>query len=620
MKGRNALLLAAVVLVLAAAGLYHQAPGSEFIWDDVQLFDKWLPYLVDVRGAFFPSEDVPEFGLHYFRPIVNLSYMLDESIVEAFWSDDRRDEGRRYVYHASGVIYFALDTLLVFLLALQLGRTFPAGAPLGAVGAVAAGLLFAAHPVHVESVVWIVARTDVLCGVFFLASLILYLEYLQTARTIALSLSLVLVGGALFVKESGCALLVLLPLADLLVRSRPAGMEARGASRGTEERDQGTVSSRAVAARAMLTRWTILALLALGYFLARAHAMRTRGSLGVALSGFDPRDLFGAVGWYLGKSIWPFPLSAFVPSIPGGFAVVAGILAPLLWLLWCCATVFGRKWPGARRELYAGAIFFASLAPALTVALFKISEAPVAERYLFLPSVGICLLGAFVLERMGDRIPSPARFRRAAPIIAALVLALFGGRAVLQRSAVWRNNLAFWTDTSLRAPAEALPHLNLGIEYDRIGRAGDAMREFKRAADAYKDREGQAKAFNGLGALYVKMGRCDEAIVNFQAALARFPRYPEAHYNWSMCEMLRIPRARSAADRARAISEGFAHVQEALRLNPRYGKARLAYGRLLGVTGRIAEAEAVLRQVMRLHPGSDEAVAAKQILAYQGKR
>src|SRR5262249_30687499 len=137
------------------------------------------------------------------------------------------------------------------------------------------------------------------------------------------------------------------------------------------------------------------------------------------------------------------------------------------------ATALG-TWAWRRKEclgLALGALFFTTLAPSLAIAIWRISETPVAERYLYLPTIGLCLLVPYVFGRMIENLRERPAARRAAVAgsLAAGAL-LFGSFALasIERNETWKDNLSLWTDTVAKAPNQGLPHLHLGLAYDRL--------------------------------------------------------------------------------------------------------------------------------------------------------
>jgi tetratricopeptide (TPR) repeat protein len=448
-----------------------------------------------------------------------------------------------------------------------------------------------------------------------LASLLAFGWLKREGGWIPFALSMLFAFGAMLAKETGVVLLALIPAFDLAFPdgSRGAGGpegSATRAERRRRQRERQAASSQRGANVPVALRWGAILAVTLVYFLLRSDAVGERTLRAVA----EPwTGLFGAVTWYAGKLIWPPPQSAFVHAVPTGAAVwagaliVAGAAVAVIWL-WRRA--------GWRAEAIALLILGGTLAPSLMIAAFRISETPLAERYGYIPSAGLCLLLAALALRAVERLPGGwARGLRAALAPAlAVVIAVPGALATWERSGVWRNDLAFWTDTVARAPEQGLPHLHLGMTYADRGRMEEAERAYRKALETYDDAEGRSKAYNNLGALYMREGRLQEAADALRGALREVPDYPTAYYNLGIIEMNLARRDGSRSARAEHLRAARRNLSRALELNPRYVKAHLAYGRLMLSQGRAEEGVRHLRRVVQLAPSSAQAARARELL------
>ena len=609
--------IALALLVLAAAiGTYLPSTSNDFVWDDPIVFKRQLPYFDSFRNVFFPPKSIPQFGQHYYRPLIVVSYQLDEWAARTFWPPGEREEARRFVYHASCVAWHGLATLVVFLLGLVLGEASRLPDRVRASAAAAGALLFAVHPIHVESVSWMAGRSDVIAGVFFLGALALYVRHRRTGQTVPFVLSLVLAFAGMLAKETGTGLVLLVPFVDLLVRpGTRAGDDAASLTRA--ERRRRARERRAPATPRELPawlRWAAFAAVLAAYLLLRRAALAGMGGSRPPVSaGSLPGRFLGAVGWYVVKFLWPPPQSAFVSTVPGGGYAALGFVAlalagALAWVAWR-----KRVFPG---ETLAGVLFFAALAPSLAIAVLRISETPLAERYLYIPSAGGCLLAGFLLARgaaaFGDRVPALAV--RLAPVVLAVLLAAPMARATLARERAWHDDLAFWTDTVAKAPEEGLPHLHLGLTYARMGYDDRALEEYEKAFARYDDAEGRSKALNNMATVFMGRGEFDRARESLERALREVPRYPTAFYNRGICEINLAREAKDPRARAEHLRRALRDLREALRLNPRYVKAHLQYGKMLVRLGKHEEGIRHLREAARLAPTSRAGREARALL------
>nr|MCU0230161.1 tetratricopeptide repeat protein [Acidobacteriota bacterium] len=543
MKPSVVLALVALTLALVAVAVFWGARDNEFVWDDPIVFQQQLPYFDSFSNVFFPPKGIPQFGQSYYRPLIIVTYQLDEKIAASFWPLEKREQARRIVYHTTPVLWHAAATVLVFLLGIVLTRLTGSGGPgppglpagwAGLSGSAAAALLFAVHPIHTESVAWMAGRSDVVCAVFFLAAVLFYLLHRATLKLAWLLAAAVAALAAMMSKETGVGLLLLVPLIDRLtepgaglggaepIRSRAERrLEQRAATKsakGGKRAGGGAGAAAPSVGPGWALRWGLFAAVGAFYFLVRNSALASSPNPFSTKGGGGPEALPAALGWYLQKLIWPPPQSAFVADMPGWPGILAGLVAGVgsAYLLW----LWSRK-PGWGREGIALGLFYAALAPSMAIALFSISETPLAERYLYIPSAGALLLFGFLLERAAGRLlpaTKPALQQGLVAAVAVLV-ALPAAAATVKRAEVWQSDLAFWQDAVVKSPKQGIPHLHLGIAYATQGKTEAAVEEYKLALQYYDDREGRAKAHNNLGSAYLRLERYSEAIEHFKGAL-----------------------------------------------------------------------------------------------------
>jgi tetratricopeptide (TPR) repeat protein len=183
-----------------------------------------------------------------------------------------------------------------------------------------------------------------------------------------------------------------------------------------------------------------------------------------------------------------------------------------------------------------------TLAPSLAI-VWKIPAAPVAERYLYLPSVGFCLLAGYATARA---YITGAALRSAALAIVALALGS-GALATVQRNAVWRTNLSLWEDTAAKNTTDGLPMRSLATAHQQLGDAAKATEYFQVALQRRNDQNGLFTIYNNLGSLAMVAQHLDEAEANYQRALAVNPNAPECLFNLGLIELTRTTGAAATA-------------------------------------------------------------------------
>jgi tetratricopeptide (TPR) repeat protein len=501
----------APALIVAAAAFAVYAPTLAFslVWDDPMLVDlvsstyrtSGLAGLLAAEFTLIPGE-----SLGYYRPLVLLSLWIDSLAAPHFAA----------IYHFTNVLAHATTSVLVFyLLTLRVGP----GAP-----ALLSALLFALHPVHVESVAFVSARTDLLASLFAVVSAIAW----QRGRSLAGSCRWWILGGAAFgaaalAKEVAFALPGVLLAWDFLESLRGDAKKL-----GWWERNRGWIISWGLAAAAVLTlRWL------------------WAGVGIVNLPRGDLAELAGVWATYLRLLVLPWPLKPYYLS--GQVAPdAAGVAAAILLALGCLATSGGRGWA-------ALAWVVAFLAP--VSAGLHFGEAVLSERYLYLPSVGLSLLVGEVLARAGNR----ATGRWGMNLAAVGVLCLAASATVVQ-SRIWRDDRTLMDELVRAAPGSFVAHNNVAVALLRQGRYKEAIPHLQEVLRINPD---HVRAHFNLGIAALQRGDLRGAVPHFEAGLRRQPNDAAAR-NYLGKTLLALGRRREAAR----------EFAEAVRLRPDFEEAR----------------------------------------------
>jgi tetratricopeptide (TPR) repeat protein len=161
-----------------------------------------------------------------------------------------------------------------------------------------------------------------------------------------------------------------------------------------------------------------------------------------------------------------------------------------------------------------------TLAPSLAI-LWKIPDAPVAERYLYLPSVGLCLLAGDLVARLWAAVPARAARLGIGAAIAALLLAAAIG--TVRRNPVWHDDVALWEDTEPKSQVSGMAARSVGTAYQQASRAADARAAFERALGRRNSRRGLQTVYNNLGTLAMYDGDYAAAQRYYESALASNP-------------------------------------------------------------------------------------------------
>ncbi len=544
-------------VAVIAALVYLPALRNGFIWDDPLVLEQ-LRAIHGWRDLVFPPNAIPRY---YFRPLIFLSFLFDRAL----------GGETALAFHCSVVALHALNTALVWWLGVRLFAA-PAAAALAA-------LVFAVHPIHVESVAWIAGRSDVIAAAFLLASAIL-LTYVRPSWTAAVAVMAYFL--ALLSKEAALGGLLVLPLIDFVLAHRP--------------------------------RWRIdaaLLLVTVIYLLAR------RLALGAAITGFATtaptesllRNLLAAVGFYVSKLVLPIGLSAYVPEVPGGWILLAlGVVA-----LFALAAIGTLAWRHNERRLAFLVLWFVcTLAPALVVIVRMSAQAPLADRYLYLPSVGACLL-LTPLAAPGGRWRTPMW-------VATITIGSAFAVMTIARSRVWADDLLFWQDIAAKAPTYALGHRELAQIYLRRDQIAEADAALQLALQGTSDRDGRVMTLNNAATLYLRQQRLDDAERALQEALALFP-HAYLYYGLGRVAVSRAEQAHARGDSdeaMRQVSHARDQLTQAVALEPGNAKAHALLGQVFYNLRDLPAARVHLQQALQLGASGSVADSARQYLKMAG--
>ena len=561
------------LVAAAALAAYLPALGGALIWNDVDYIT--APALRSLHGlARIWTE--PGATQQYY-PLLH----------SAFWLEFRLWGDHPLGYHAVTVLLHAASSVLLALVLCRLYAGAPAGgdprwAPGPAAGWLAA-LLFALHPVHVESVAWISEQKNTLSLALYLASALAYLRFDAGRRPGAYLAALALFVGSMLGKTVTATLPAALLVALWWKRGR---LEWR---------------------RDVLP---LLPWLALGAAAGLFSSWVERTYVGAQGGDFEvapvARALVAgrAVWFYLGSLAWPFGLNFIYPR----WAVDAA--AGWQWLPLLGALGAGAALGWVRRRfrgpLAAYLFFVGSLFPALGfVNLYGERYSWVWDHWQYLPDLGPIALAAAGLT--AGAALAGARLRRLGPALAgALALAL--GALTWAHCAMFHDNETLYLETLARNPGSWMAHNNLGLAWSKVpGRLDDAVAQYQAALRLKPD---IAETHTNLGlALSELPGRLDEAVAQFGEALRLDPAYADAHFYLA-----------NALVRTGRVDEAVGHYEEALRLEPGLAEASNNLGMVLCRTGRAAEGMARIEAAIRMKPDFAQAHFARGAALLQAGR
>lgn len=378
-------------------------------------------------------------------------------------------------YHIFNVFFHALNGVLVWLLLRRL--SIP--------GAFLAGLLFALHPVHVESVAWISERKNVLSGFFCLATLLAWTRFSDTRTWSSYVGVILLFIGGMWSKTITGILLVPLLLWGWWRRGR-------------------TTKSDLLA---------LLPLCAITFLLVRITVLLEHQHTSGTDYGISPLQSFLIAGralwFYVGKLVYPVDLMAIYPKWPTDTHAVQQYLAPVSYL--CILLVLWLKRRRIGRGPFLGVFLFVLIHfPTLTFVDFGfLGHSYVSDHFQYLPSISLIALGAACATLLAGRLVQPRGLRLG---LAALVV---GALAALtwQQNHVWQSKETFWRHNLEKNPTHTA-YGALGDVYLRRGQLEEAMKLITASLHAKEN----ARGYYRLAELYRQQKEYDKALENFEKA------------------------------------------------------------------------------------------------------
>jgi tetratricopeptide (TPR) repeat protein len=553
----------------------------------------------------------------YYHPLPRLSHVLDYQV----WGKNAAG------HHATNIFLHGLNAILVFGFLWTL---------LGAAGltdrerlavTVGGAVVFAIHPLQVESVAWISTRSQLLCTSFGIGCLWAY------------------VGGArrwwvwgLFAAALLCKpVAVSLPFVMLAVDYHPLRRyEKLGWGRLVREK------AALIVLGAMIAIFTMITESRPGGFLEPLHAIRPHQRVFLAIQSLT---------FYPWKLAWPTSLSPYYP-LGEGFSLRVPLVFVSVVCVWGVTMLVAWNWRRVPAAV-AGCVAYVMLVLPVSGVAQRGWQAA-ADRYAYVAMLPLLLMagGAAVwLWRHGGR--------GTRAVIGVLLVGelLFFAVRTRGQIAVWRNDETVWRAVWIQypnsvqanealaqavlnqnrvaegigfakyavrlAPQMAETHMNLGIALTQAGQTSEAIEELNRAVrlrpdlastrhnlalallqsgripeamaqweQSVKLRPDYPEAQCNLGIVLEKTGKFEEAIRHFERALQVEPDYPEAHYNLGVT-LVRVGR----------VPEAMEQWEEALRLKPDYAEAHSNLGVALEQAGRLEDAMQHYEQALRVEPG-----------------
>jgi tetratricopeptide (TPR) repeat protein len=504
---RRPTLVCSLWLALAIFVFFAPALKAEFLnWDDNHhiFLNRHITSIApaNIRSIFLSSVN----GTYI--PLTILTFALEYKFFQL----------NPAFYHLDNLLLHLLTVLLIFRLGLNLQLPRPA--------AFMAAMIFAIHPMHVESVVWVTERKDVLYALFYLSSLSCYFHYVRTQKGGWYILSLLAGALSILAKPMALSLPWILLLMDWFLGRRLGW-------RLIVEKIPFVLAIEPLA-------WVTYTLNA------RAVGLHPQSS---------PLIWLWTSTFYIQKFVLPVHLMPiYWLPYPLSLGNIAYIKAAAIFALFAAAVIWLRKdrWFIFAVLFFAGSGFF----------LWRYDYADVsvvADRFMYLPSLGFCFFFGWLFERMRRHFSSVKKmsvWKLALPVVLVLGILTF------KQTLIWQRDMTFWDTFFSKHPNKILAYShissamvrhgqydmaldycnkllkiypdvgeiynNRGIIYQIMKAYGLAMADFNKAIELNPY---SAKSYNNRGCLYRMLGQYDLALKDLNRSIELDGKYARAYYN-----------------------------------------------------------------------------------------
>jgi tetratricopeptide (TPR) repeat protein len=556
-----------LTLVALTWAVYGQTVRHEFVNFDDDLYVYNNPIVTRGLSIDSISDAFTRGQARNWHPLTTITHMADYQLYGL----------KTGGHHFTNALLHTIAVILLFFVFRQMTGAIWRSAFVAA--------LFAIHPLHVESVAWVAERKDVLSGVLCMLTLLAYVHYTRAPSIWRYLVVIFLFVLGLMSKPMLVTLPFLLLLLDYWPLCRLEGARLTKEHTGDPSWHSRTCSTRAIVAEKL----PLLILSAGACALTFALQKRATGAIPPLPFLWRVENAFTSYVIYVYKTIWPACLAVFYPH-PNNSLPIWEVIFAVAFLLAISATVivFRRKRP----YLFTGWFWYVCMLIPV-IGLIQVGEQGYADRYMYLPSIGLFLIAVWLgadLLAIGKSRSWPA------VAIGVIVVVAMTWTAFIQTS-YWRNSETLWTHALAVTSDNDFAHNNLGylcVDRDDLDRA---ISHFEAAAQI---RSGKPDPHYSVGSAFVQMnladalsrkGQSDQAMIHYEQAIKLQPNYADAYYN----------RGNVLLTKGH-IAEAIADLETALQIQPDDADAHTCLGNALLRQGAVSQAIAQYEKAVILAP------------------
>ena len=602
------ILLIYLALALLTLVAFEQVRLCEFTFTDDIKFVAENPYVQagltrkSVAYAFTTTTTAN------WMPLTWLSVMLDSQI---FGHSSA-------TFHLMNLLYHVLNVLLLFMVLSKMTGTLWRSAFVAA--------LFALHPLRVESVAWVAERKDVLSGLFWMLTMLVYVRYAQRPSFKRYLLVVLALSLGLMAKP----MLVTLPCVLLLLDYWPLGRlqwSRQNAANGLQHSESAGLACKKTSPGRLIAEKIPLFILAVASCITTVIAQQAEGAVRsmdrYTLSVRINNALVSYVS-YIGKMIWPTRLMHLYLHPGRNLPTSKPVIALVILVSVSVAAIYIARRRHNLAPLLVGWLWYlGTLVP--VIGFVQVGAQSMADRYTYLPSIGIFIMMAWGAARLSDG------WRRRNIVFAISTGLLLIGLTLCTRAQVrhWKNSLALFGHGAQVTPNNHIIHYYYGDALFKDGRINEAAFHFQESLRINPLFE---KPYDRLANSFYKQGRFDETIsvckkrlsigkpaadIHFRLGMAYYSKGDKGRAIQSFKESLRLkPDAVPAHENLARLVMGLKNpdaairlLTEAIQINPNIALTHCNLALAYKSKGRTEEAIMHFREALQIKPGWEKPMA-----------
>jgi len=473
-----------------------------------------------------------------YQPLTLLSYMFEYGFVKT----------SPFLYHFDNLLLHMLNSILVFLLIKKLSKNEIIG--------FFAGVLFAVHPLHIESVAWVSQRKDLIYSIFYILSLMFYLDFKEKKATKYLIYSLVMFSISCLSKGMAVVLPLTLILIDFCFDKK--------------------FSIKTLANKIPFFLISIILGISAVVF------QKEGGAIGFTSKDvFTVSDKFFFINYsfffYIWKMILPFHLSGLYPyPMKSGNLPLMFYLAPLFNLIIFGGVLYSLKY--SRKILFGFGFYIINVIMILQI--LSVGSAIAADRYFYVASIGLFFIASLGIEKLNKL--EPFKKIKFSSYLIIFILVIYFSAISLNRMSIWKNAGTFWVDVTNKFPEIDVAWFNAGAYYFSNNKHDEALNYFNHALNINPN---HLDALKWRGVIYGETNNFQGALNDYLKIIENDPNNSEAYSK--VGELY----GKNFND----INKSIMYLKKAVELNPNNEPALCNLGVAYGIIG---DSESALKYFM----------------------